>query len=104
MVTFITFPIIIKKKKKPIFMEKLALPTSKVIDVKLILGASVFGLGWGISGLCPGPAIIDFFTLTHVILWLPFLALGQSCADLVDKKIFTPKADQPNQKTLIEKK
>ena len=76
LVNFVTFPIIIKKKKKPIFTEKLALPTSKIIDAKLILGASVFGLGWGISGLCPGPALIDFFTLTHVILWLPTLALG----------------------------
>jgi len=90
LITFVTFPLIIKKKKKPIFTEKLVLPTSKVIDAKLILGAACFGLGWGISGLCPGPALIDFFTLTHVILWLPMLALGQSTADLIDKKFFTP--------------
>lgn len=90
LVTFITFPLIIKKKKKPVFCEKLALPTSKVIDAKLILGASMFGIGWGLAGLCPGPAMIDFFTLTHCIIWLPMLALGQTCADLTDKKFFTP--------------
>jgi uncharacterized membrane protein YedE/YeeE len=35
------------------------LPDSQRPDVALVMGAAVFGVGWGISGLCPGPAIID---------------------------------------------
>jgi uncharacterized membrane protein YedE/YeeE len=33
------------------------IPTSQIIDCDLVLGAVMFGLGWGISGLCPGPAL-----------------------------------------------
>lgn len=43
--------------EKPILSDKYDLPANKKIDFKLILGASIFGIGWGIGGLCPGPAI-----------------------------------------------
>jgi uncharacterized membrane protein YedE/YeeE len=33
------------------------LPTRRAIDTPLILGATVFGVGWGLAGLCPGPAL-----------------------------------------------
>ncbi len=32
-----------------------------VIDMKLLVGAALFGCGWGLSGICPGPAIASFF-------------------------------------------
>lgn len=35
-----------------------ALPTSPVLDAKLVLGAVLFGMGWGIAGYCPGPALV----------------------------------------------
>ena len=84
-VTFITFPYIIKSRGRAVYVDKISIPTNNTVDIKLILGASLFGIGWGLSGLCPGPAMIDFFTLTHIILWLPMLALGQIVADLIDK-------------------
>jgi hypothetical protein len=34
----------------------------KAIDLKLILGSALFGIGWGISGFCPGPAIVSIAT------------------------------------------
>lgn len=34
------------------------LPTSRTIDARLIAGSTVFGIGWGIAGLCPGPALV----------------------------------------------
>lgn len=49
---FFTFNYMIKKKKKPVFNSKLEVPTNKVIDWKLIVGASIFGIGWGLGGLC----------------------------------------------------
>lgn len=48
---------LIFKRGKPFFDDKFHLPTSELIDAKLIGGAALFGLGWGLSGFCPGPAI-----------------------------------------------
>ena len=55
-VTFIGFRIA-KAKDKPVFEEKFHFPTNTTIDAKLIIGAVLFGAGWGLVGLCPGPAI-----------------------------------------------
>jgi hypothetical protein len=45
------------KRDKPICEAKFHLPTSRKLDVPLLGGSAVFGLGWGISGFCPGGAI-----------------------------------------------
>ncbi len=46
-----------KNKSKPIFSSNFSIPTNKELDKKLIIGAVFFGAGWGLIGLCPGPAI-----------------------------------------------
>jgi uncharacterized membrane protein YedE/YeeE len=43
----------------PLAAAKFELPTTRGIDGKLLGGAAIFGIGWGIAGLCPGPAIAD---------------------------------------------
>lgn len=45
------------KLHKPVVCEEFSLPGTRLIDGKLIGGAAIFGVGWGIAGLCPGPAI-----------------------------------------------
>lgn len=45
------------KRGKPFFADRYDLPGTILIDSRLIGGAALFGLGWGISGVCPGPAI-----------------------------------------------
>ena len=47
----------LKNKNKPFFSSSFQLPTNKKIDSKLIFGSSLFGIGWGMIGLCPGPAL-----------------------------------------------
>ena len=44
-------------REKPLFEERFSLPTSRVIDAPLVLGSAVFGIGWGITGFCPGGAV-----------------------------------------------
>lgn len=45
------------KRKAPLFADKFYLPTSKDIDLRLVGGSALFGIGWGVSGFCPGPAV-----------------------------------------------
>jgi len=54
----------------PLFSAKFQLPTKQELDAKLLGGAALFGVGWGLSGYCPGPAIASMGGLT-----LPLLAL-----------------------------
>ena len=55
-VTFIGYKVVLKKYS-PLFISKFQLPTHNNIDARLIFGAAIFGIGWGLAGLCPGPAI-----------------------------------------------
>ena len=56
LVTGGTFGFILKRPG-PLFDVSFHVPTRHDIDAKLLLGAGIFGLGWGIVGICPGPAI-----------------------------------------------
>jgi uncharacterized protein len=63
---------IIKKKEKPIFAENFNYSKNKSINNRLIIGSVIFGTGWGLIGLCPGPAIasialLDIHSITFVI-------------------------------------
>ena len=55
--TAIVYRIVFRAKFAPMFYTKFHLPTSKTIDAKLVGGSALFGVGWGISGFCPGGAI-----------------------------------------------
>jgi hypothetical protein len=68
---------IFKRKSRPIFAENFIVPTKKNIDKNLIIGAIMFGAGWGLVGLCPGPAISSLsFLNTSVYLFVLFMFVG----------------------------
>ena len=46
-----------KNKEKPVFFTSFSISENKEIDKRLIIGSILFGAGWGLIGLCPGPAI-----------------------------------------------
>ena len=48
---------IIKNKEKPLFAEKFNYSNNKEVNNRLIVSSALFGAGWGLGGLCPGPAI-----------------------------------------------
>lgn len=50
------------KRQSPVCETTFDVPTNSRIDTQLLLGASLFGLGWGMAGLCPGPAIAALVT------------------------------------------
>jgi uncharacterized membrane protein YedE/YeeE len=57
-----------KNKEKPIFSTNFSISENKEIDKRLIIGSILFGAGWGLVGLCPGPAIssIALFNVSSV--------------------------------------
>ncbi|MTF38584.1 DUF6691 family protein [Cyanobacterium aponinum] len=73
-VTLITFRFILKFKH-PLFEQKFYLPSRQDIDLKLILGAVIFGIGWGIGGYCPGPVVTSLVQLSvnPIIFILAFI-------------------------------
>lgn len=56
MVTWIGYRLVLSRQR-PIFAPQFPTPTIRDIDAPLLAGAACFGVGWGLSGLCPGPAI-----------------------------------------------
>jgi hypothetical protein len=50
-------PLVIRRGA-PVFAARFSLPTLTAIDGRLLAGAALFGVGWGIAGFCPGPAIV----------------------------------------------
>lgn len=56
LVTFFGYRIVLGKDS-PLFSDRFHIPDAKNLDRRLIGGAALFGIGWGLSGLCPGPAI-----------------------------------------------
>ena len=65
--TMIGFYFIFKYKSKPLFDTDFNLPLNQTLDRKLILGASIFGIGWGLYGYCPGPAIASLGSFTSTL-------------------------------------
>jgi len=45
------------KRTEPLFEKDFFVPTSRIMDGRLMTGAAIFGIGWGLVGLCPGPAL-----------------------------------------------
>ena len=54
---------LITQRKSPIFRSDFHIPTSQSIDTRLLVGAGLFGAGWGLAGYCPGPGIVSLVTL-----------------------------------------
>jgi uncharacterized membrane protein YedE/YeeE len=46
----------------PVFEDNLQLPTNNKLDRRLLIGSAIFGVGWGLAGFCPGPAIVGLST------------------------------------------
>jgi uncharacterized membrane protein YedE/YeeE len=59
---------LIKRLDSPIFSDTFSLPTLSSIGRPLVVGAALFGTGWGLSGYCPGPAVVSMVGLGNEAL------------------------------------
>jgi uncharacterized protein len=75
-VTFIGYRLVFGFAR-PIFAEKFSLPTAAAIDAPLIAGAAIFGIGWGLAGYCPGPALVSLASgKAEVFIFAAAMLLG----------------------------
>jgi uncharacterized membrane protein YedE/YeeE len=66
-----------RKMPSPLLSAKFAIPTRNDLDTRLILGAAIFGAGWGLGGFCPGPAITSVASgAGSVIVFVAAMAAG----------------------------
>jgi uncharacterized membrane protein YedE/YeeE len=79
-VTVPLYPLILRRRE-PLLDQKFFLPTKQKIDTPLILGAAIFGIGWGLGGFCPGPALAALATgSASVLLFVLAMTAGQLIA------------------------
>ncbi len=72
-----------KKHPKTLLGNPISLPSSTKIDARLLIGASLFGIGWGVAGFCPGPALVSLTTIIESAG--PFVAAMVLGSWLVDR-------------------
>ncbi len=59
---------LVLRRPQPLYGQRFAMPTRTVLDRRLIGGAALFGIGWGVSGFCPGPALASLGTSSWSVL------------------------------------
>ena len=75
------------KRPAPLLAPRFELPTVREIDRRLIAGAAVFGIGWGLVGFCPGPAIASLaFGVKESLIFVAAMLAGMALFRVSNRK------------------
>jgi uncharacterized protein len=76
-----------RRRERPVFAAKTLWPSKTDIDRPLVIGSALFGAGWGLAGLCPGPALENLATLSpRVVVFVIAMAAGMVLHDVWQKR------------------
>ncbi|WP_262030155.1 DUF6691 family protein [Microvirga sp. Mcv34] len=76
--------LVAKRRGVPVLAPRLEIPTRRDLDPRLIGGAALFGIGWGLVGLCPGPALVGLtFGPWQVFVFVAAMIVGMAVFRLV---------------------
>lgn len=85
--TFIGYQLMLKRPA-PLFAPVFSLPTKTGVDKPLWLGAALFGIGWGLVGYCPGPAVASLsYGYSPTLVFVPAMLVGLILARYVGKAL-----------------
>lgn len=75
-----------KSRKTTLLGGEMKLPSATKIDRRLIIGAVMFGIGWGIAGFCPGPALVGLgMGLPNALIFVAAMLAGMALYELLDR-------------------
>ena len=78
---------LILKREQPMFAAEFSTIASTVIDKRLLVGAGLFGAGWGLGGFCPGPGVVSAVALgTEALVFVGAMLGGMLMFQLLDRK------------------
>lgn len=76
LITLVMFRLVLQRER-PLLGDRFHLPTLRHVDRQLLIGAALFGVGWGMTGYCPGPALATVVSGNEEVLWfVPAMLLG----------------------------
>ncbi|MGZ3775484.1 MAG: DUF6691 family protein [Pseudobdellovibrionaceae bacterium] len=85
-VHFFTYKLI-RRRKSPLFSAEFQIPNKKEITPALLIGAVIFGIGWGLGGFCPGPAVTSLASFElRPLIFVGSMLVGMILFKLIDKK------------------
>ncbi|HET8936184.1 MAG TPA: DUF6691 family protein [Polyangiales bacterium] len=85
-----------KTIKKPTFAPGFFIPSRSDVDAKLLSGAAIFGLGWGLAGYCPGPAIVSLVSgSTSSVAFFAAMVAGMFATAKIEQLSVWRKLSQP---------
>lgn len=80
---FVGFRLVLKRQR-PVFADSFQLPTRTDLDTRVIAGPAIFGIGWGLAGLCPGPAFVALgYGSSASILFVVAMFCGMAMARML---------------------
>ncbi len=84
-----------KKRTMNFLGGALHLPTANQIDRRLVIGALLFGAGWGLAGFCPGPSLVSMFSgQPEAAVFVLAMVIGMLLYEAADRWIHQPRASQ----------
>lgn len=86
------------RRGQPMFEPGFTLPTRRDIDPSLLLGAGLFGIGWGLGGYCPGPALAGLgLGSLETLIFVAAMLLGMAAARwFVNRQLTVDRAHRPS--------
>lgn len=89
-VTVVAFRLVLRRPA-PMFDTGFQLPTRDDVDAPLLLGAAIFGIGWGLAGFCPGPALAGIGAgLADALIFVPAMFAGSFLHWLTNRASIRP--------------
>jgi hypothetical protein len=77
-----------RRRAAPLFAAKFSWPERRDIDAPLVAGAVLFGIGWGLVGICPGPALVNLAGLSGpIVVFVVAMLLGMRGFELWQRRV-----------------